>query len=392
VLPPAETGVEKDRLDLIQSRVTTFPEHFEPHPKLKRLLEKRRDMLDQNAIDWAGAEAFAFGSLVLEGFMVRLAGQDSRRGTFSQRHSVLVDYRTGEEFWPLDNIQEGQARFRSYDSLLSEFAAMGFDYGYSIANGDALVLWEAQFGDFVNGAQVIVDGFIVAGEDKWDQQSGFVLLLPHGHEGQGPDHSSARLERFLTLSADDSIQVTQPTTPAQYFHLLRRQMHRTVRKPLIVMTPKSLLRHPEARSKSAELTTGHFHETLDDPRLPQREQVESIVMCTGKIYYALDEVRQEKNLPVALVRVEQLYPFPDEQLRKMIEGYPAAKEVRWVQEEPENMGAWTFMQARLLSMLPEGVNLKHVSRHESASPASGSMKVHEFEHNEILKKAFEAVT
>ena len=392
VLPSVETGVDKDRLDFIQEKITTvFPEGFEPHPKLKKMLEKRRDMLDKDRVDWAGAEALAFGSLVLEGFMVRLAGQDSRRGTFSQRHSVLVDYQTGEEYWPLDNLEEGQARFRSYDSLLSEFAAMGFDYGYSIANGDALVLWEAQFGDFVNGAQVIIDGFIVAGEDKWDQQSGICLLLPHGFEGQGPDHSSARLERFLTLSAEDSIQVTQPTTPAQYFHLLRRQMRRTVRKPLVVLTPKSLLRLGAAQSKAAELVNGHFHETLDDVRLPQREQVESIILCTGKIYYALDEVRQQKDLPVAIVRVEQLYPFPGEQLERIIEGYPAAKDIRWVQDEPENMGAWIFMQSRLLPMIPEGIDLKHITRHESASPATGSMTIHEQEQEDVAKRALEGL-
>ncbi|MEA2499353.1 MAG: multifunctional 2-oxoglutarate metabolism enzyme, partial [Actinomycetota bacterium] len=244
VLPPVETGVERDRLESIHKVLTTIPEGFEPHPKLRKQIEKRSEMFQKDAIDWAEGEALAFGSLLMEGIRVRLSGQDSRRGTFSQRHSVLVDYRTEEEYVPLNHLGEGQAPFRSLDSILSEFAVMGFEYGYSVANGDALVCWEAQFGDFVNGAQVIVDQFVSSGEDKWRQESGLVLLLPHGYEGQGPEHSSARLERFLTLAAEDNIQIVVPTTAAQYFHMLRRQMHRSVRKPLVVMTPKSLLRHP----------------------------------------------------------------------------------------------------------------------------------------------------
>jgi 2-oxoglutarate decarboxylase len=390
LLPPIETGVERDRLARVQEVLTSFPAGFEPHPKLKRMLERRRDLLERDAIDWAHGEALAFGTLVLEGIPVRLTGQDSRRGTFSQRHSVLVDYRTGEEYMPLAHVADHQADFRVYDSLLSEFAAMAFDYGYSIANQDALVLWEAQFGDFANGAQIVIDQYIVAGEDKWGQQSGLVLLLPHGYEGQGPEHSSARIERFLTLSAEDSIQVTQPTTPAQYFHLLRRQVRRLVRKPLVVFTPKSLLRHADARSKTAELVSGHFRETLDDPFLSgsQRDEVETILMCTGKVAYALKDEREKRGASVAIVRVEQLYPFPGEQLIHIIERYPKVKTVRWVQEEPENMGAWAFMQARLQLILPGRINLEHAARFESASPGTGSVRVHQQEQEDLMEAAF----
>jgi 2-oxoglutarate dehydrogenase E1 component len=346
-------------------------------------------MLERDAIDWPAGETLAFGSLLLEGFTVRLAGQDSRRGTFSQRHAVLIDHETGDEYLPLSNLGEGQAPFRIFDSLLSEFAAMGFEYGYSVANGDALVCWEAQFGDFVNEAQVIIDQFLVAGEDKWGQESGLVLLLPHGYEGQGPEHSSARLERFLTLCAEDNIQVVQPTTPAQYFHVLRRQLHRTVRKPLVVMTPKWLLRLPDARSKTEELTQGSFQETLDDIQVEDRSSVKRILMCTGKIAYLLAGARNERKAPAAIVRVEQLYPFPKEQLTEIFERYSNATELVWVQEEPENMGAWTFVHHRLRDGLDKRLTLKVVARAESASPATGSNRVHEQETQELLDKALE---
>ncbi|MCA1707936.1 MAG: multifunctional oxoglutarate decarboxylase/oxoglutarate dehydrogenase thiamine pyrophosphate-binding subunit/dihydrolipoyllysine-residue succinyltransferase subunit, partial [Actinobacteria bacterium] len=333
VLPHVETGVERARLVHIHKVVTTIPQGFEPNPKLEKMIAKRADMLEKDAVDWAGAEALAFGSLLLEGFTVRLSGQDSRRGTFSQRHSVLIDRNTGEEYFPLSHLDEDQGRFRTHDSLLSELAVLGFEYGYSVANGDALVLWEAQFGDFINGAQVIVDQFIVAGEDKWDQTSGVVLLLPHGYEGQGPEHSSARLERFLTLAAEDSIQVVQPTTAAQYFHVLRRQMLRSVRKPLIVMTPKSLLRASVARSATSEFETGSFRETIDDAQISDASTIKRVLLCTGKIAYPLLEERDKRSAPATVVRVEQLYPFPDEQLDAIFERYPNADEVRWVQEE-----------------------------------------------------------
>ena len=387
VLPAIDTGVAEERLRHIHNALTTFPQGFEPHPKLKRMIEKRAAILDEGRIDWAHGEALAFGSLLLEGADVRLSVQDSRRGTFSQRHAVLVDYRTAEELMPLNNLGQGQGHFRCFDSLLSEFAVMGFEYGYSIGNGDALVCWEAQFGDFVNEAQVIIDQFIAAGEDKWQQQSGLVLLLPHGYEGQGPEHSSARLERFLTLSAEDNMQVAQPTTPAQYFHLLRRQMKRAVRKPLIVMTPKSLLRSPDARSSLDELTDGHFRETLDDDRLDDPERVERIVICTGKVGYTLMDEREKREAQVAVVRVEQLYPFPREQLFEIFERYPRATEVVWVQEEPENMGAWWFIYGKLKGTLPSRLTLSDVARAESGSPATGSAAVHEQEKEELIEKA-----
>ncbi|HEY7875799.1 MAG TPA: multifunctional oxoglutarate decarboxylase/oxoglutarate dehydrogenase thiamine pyrophosphate-binding subunit/dihydrolipoyllysine-residue succinyltransferase subunit [Actinomycetota bacterium] len=388
VVPAVETGVERARLDQIQQALTTIPRDLEPHPKLAKQIERKAGILDNDAIDWASAEALAFGSLLLEGITVRLSGQDSRRGTFSQRHSVLIDHRTGEEYAPLNNIGEGQAPFRCFDSLLSEWAAVGFEYGYSVTNGDALVCWEAQFGDFVNGAQIIIDGFVTAGEDKWAQESGLVLLLPHGYEGQGPDHSSARMERFLTLAAEDNIQVVQPTTAAQYFHLLRRQMHRSLRKPLIVMTPKSLLRSKPAFSKTDELTSGHFRETLDDSFVEDPDSVRWIMLCSGKIAYALMAERDKREAPVAVVRVEQLYPFPADQLAEIFDRYPNADVVRYVQEEPENMGGWAFVHARLHSFLPERLQLSHASRAESASPATGSSHVHEQEHNELIERAF----
>ncbi|MGH2749795.1 MAG: multifunctional oxoglutarate decarboxylase/oxoglutarate dehydrogenase thiamine pyrophosphate-binding subunit/dihydrolipoyllysine-residue succinyltransferase subunit [Actinomycetota bacterium] len=387
VLPAVETGAEAARLEHVHEVLTSFPQGFEPHPKLKKMIEKRASILEQDAIDWAHGEALAFGSLLMEGTDVRLSGQDSRRGTFSQRHSVLVDYRTGEEYTPLNDLSSNQARFRCFDSLLSEYAAMGFDYGYSVANGDALVCWEAQFGDFVNGGQIVVDQFISSGEDKWEQESGLVLLLPHGFEGQGPEHSSARLERFLTLCAEDNMQVAQPTTPAQYFHLLRRQMHRSVRKPLIVMTPKSLLRNPDARSKFADFTSGHFIETLDDTRISDREAIKRVVLCTGKIGLTLMNQRDERAADVAIVRVEQLYPFPKGQIYEILDRYPNAKEVLWVQDEPENMGAWWFVYGNIRADLPERFKLRRAARAESGSPATGSPTVHEQEGSELLDKA-----
>jgi 2-oxoglutarate dehydrogenase E1 component len=387
VLPHVDTGVELSRLEEIHRVVTTIPEGFEPHPKLRKQIEKRAEMLAKDAVDWAGGEALAFGSLLLEGFRVRLSGQDSRRGTFSQRHSVLVDYRTEEEYVPLKNLSKDQASFRSLDSILSEFAVMGFEYGYSVGNGDALVCWEGQFGDFVNEAQVIVDQFIVAGEDKWKQESGLVLLLPHGQEGQGPEHSSARLERFLTLAAEDNIQVAQPTTAAQYFHLLRRQMKRSVRKPLIVMTPKSLLRSPAARSATADFTTGSFQETLDDPGIKDPGSVRKVIICTGKVAFQLMEERDEREVPAAIVRLEQLYPFPLEQLQEILKRYPNATALCWAQEEPENMGGWRFVFHNLMGWLPPELPLTYAARIESGSPATGSPKIHEQEQQMVIDNA-----
>ena len=388
VLPAVETGVERSILERIAVAVTSAPEGFTIHPKLAKQLEKRRDQLTTNNVDWAMGEAMAFGSLLLEGFPIRLAGQDSRRGTFSQRHAVLINYEDASEWAPLDNLAPGkQAKFMVYDSPLSEFAAMGFEYGYSVVRKDALVLWEAQFGDFVNGAQVVIDQFLVAAEDKWNQTSGLVLLLPHGYEGQGPEHSSGRIERFLTLAAEDNIQVAQPTTAAQYFHLLRRQMHRDVRKPLVVFTPKGLLRAKPAASPADAFTQGSFREVLTETDGHRDEQVRRILMCSGKIAFDLMAARDERDAPAAVVRVEQLYPWPDEGIRAALERFPNADQVIWVQDEPDNMGPWPFAHQRLHKLLRSDYRLTHVARAESGSPATGSAKVHEQEQRQIMDEA-----
>jgi 2-oxoglutarate dehydrogenase complex dehydrogenase (E1) component-like enzyme len=385
--PAVDTTVDRATLDQLLVRLTTVPDGFNVHPKLTRWLEQRAGALERNAVDWALGEALALGSLLTEGRMVRLSGQDSRRGTFSQRHSVLVDQRTGDQYTPLANLSEGQGKFFVYDSLLSEFAAMGFEYGYSVANPEALVLWEAQFGDFVNGAQIIVDQFISAAEDKWGQRSSLVLLLPHGFEGQGPEHSSARLERFLDLAAEDNMQVAYPSTPAQYFHLLRRQALRANRKPLVVMTPKSLLRLPAARSTAEQLTTGQFGEVLGDPEQPSPEGVRRVLLCSGKVYYELAKRRRDEGLDgVAVLRVEQLYPFPAEALRAQLDAYPNAERTIWVQEEPENMGAWRYVRLKAEQTL--GVRLELASRDEGAAPAAGSPTLHAQEQQELLDRAF----
>ena len=308
-----------------------------------RLLTARIKTLDaREPLDWPFAEILAIGSLLWEDTPVRLSGQDSRRGTFSQRHAVLVDTNTEERFIPLNHLKEGQAEFCVYDSLLSEAAVLGFDYGYSLDEPHMLIMWEAQFGDFANGAQVIIDQFIASAESKWGRASGLVLLLPHGYEGQGPEHSSARLERFLQLCAEENIQVAVPSTPAQYFHLLRRQVRRGFRKPLIVMTPKSLLRHKQAVSPVDQLTMGHFEDVLDDPAAPDRAR--RVLLCSGKIYYDLASRRAEVGgRDVAIIRLEQLYPWPAALLRTVVAKYQSAREWVWVQEESQNMGAWTFV-------------------------------------------------
>ncbi|HYT29244.1 MAG TPA: multifunctional oxoglutarate decarboxylase/oxoglutarate dehydrogenase thiamine pyrophosphate-binding subunit/dihydrolipoyllysine-residue succinyltransferase subunit, partial [Actinomycetota bacterium] len=393
VRPPVETGVEREVLDRILRTVTSWPDGFTPHPKLARQLEKRRDLLERDAVDWALGEQLAFGSLLLEGTPVRLTGQDTRRGTFSQRHAVLVDHETEHRFYPLAHLSEDQATFLVFDSPLNEFAALGFEYGESIEARDALICWEAQFGDFINEAQVIVDQFIVAGEEKWGETSGLVLLLPHGFEGQGPEHSSGRLERFLELAAEDNIQVAVPSTPAQYFHLLRRQMRRDLRKPLVVMTPKRLLRLPAARSRAQDLVAGHFDEVLPDPAAPAADGVRAVILSSGKVFYELDERRQAEAGAghVALVRIEQLYPFPGRRIRELLAGYPNVERVRWVQEEPDNMGAYRFVHWRQDRFLPDGVTFDQVSRAGSGSPAAGSTALHEQEQDRLLRAAFEGL-
>ncbi|HEX9312862.1 MAG TPA: multifunctional oxoglutarate decarboxylase/oxoglutarate dehydrogenase thiamine pyrophosphate-binding subunit/dihydrolipoyllysine-residue succinyltransferase subunit [Actinomycetota bacterium] len=390
VRPPVETGVDRGVLDRILRKVTSWPDGFTPHPKLAKQLEKRRDLLEKDAVDWSLAEALAWGSLLLEGTPVRVSGQDSRRGTFSQRHAMLVDYETDRKYYPLANLGDGQAAFLIFDSPLNEFASLGFEYGESVVAKDALVCWEAQFGDFVNEAQVVMDQFVVAGEDKWGQTSGLVLLLPHGYEGQGPEHSSARIERFLQLAAEDNIQVAVPSTPAQYFHLLRRQMHRDVRKPLVVFTPKSLLRLPAARSRSEELTRGHFEEVLPDGGA-RPDDVRLAVLCQGKVFYELDRRRDEdERNDVAVLRLEQVYPFPEKRLLDELGRYPNLEEVRWVQEEPENMGSYGFVHAQLhhKDALPDGIRFTHVAREESGSPAAGSATLHEREQARLVEEAF----
>jgi 2-oxoglutarate dehydrogenase complex dehydrogenase (E1) component-like enzyme len=334
-------------------------------------------------------ETIAFGSLLMDGYPVRLAGQDSRRGTFGQRHSVLVDRNSGAEHTPLAHLREGQASFYVYDSLLSEYAAMGFEYGYSVARPEALVAWEAQFGDFANGAQEVIDEFVSAGESKWGQRSGLVLLLPHGYEGQGPDHSSARIERFLALSAEDNWTIAIPSTPANYFHLLRRHVLSHRHKPLVVFTPKSMLRLRAATSAPADFTSGRWQPVIADPSAPPAEAVRRVILCSGKIYYDLAKQREGAwSADTALLRVEQVYPLPTDEITTALEGYPNASDVVWVQEEPANQGAWQFIALNLPAELPAGRTLRAVARPAAASPATGSHHQHEEEQATLLKQAF----
>jgi len=390
-LNPVETGVARDLLDRVAAAMDRPPEGFTVHPKLARTLDTRRQLYDQGEADWSMAEALAFGSLLVEGTDIRLSGQDSRRGTFSQRHQVLVDFESGAEWLPLSELSRGGGKWWLYDSLLSEYAALGFEYGYSTVHTDALVAWEAQFGDFANGAQIIIDQFIAAGHGKWGQASGLVLLLPHGYEGQGPEHSSARVERFLTLCAGDNLQVVNPTTAAQYFHLLRRQVRRSMQRPLVVLTPKSLLRARHARSPVDELVTGRFKEVLDDPGAADASSVRRVILASGKVAYDAIAHRDEHGLPVAVVRVEQLYPWPEMLVLDTISRYEAARDIVWLQEEPENMGPWTFVHGRLHRLLRDGYTLRHVSRPESASPATGILTVHQQQLANLLAGAFDGL-
>ena len=386
-----DTGVPRDVLDRVATAMDEVPGGFTVHPKLLRTLQTRRQLYDGGQVDWSMGEALAFGSLLVEGTDIRLSGQDSRRGTFSQRHQVLVDYETGAEWQPLSGLAREGGKLWLYDSLLSEYAALGFEYGYSVVHGDALVAWEAQFGDFANGAQIVIDQFITAGHGKWGQPSGLVLLLPHGYEGQGPEHSSARIERFLTLSAGDNLQVVNATTAAQYFHLLRRQVRRPARRPLVIFTPKSLLRARHARSPIAEFETGRFREVLDDPGVADPASVRRVILCSGKVAYDAMAHRDEHGLPVAVVRVEQLYPWPEMLVLDTVSRYPSAREVVWLQEEPENMGPWNFVHGRLHRLLRDDYTLRHVSRPESASPATGSQTVHQRQQADILLRAFDGL-
>lgn len=381
---PVVTAVPFETLQKITQATTRIPPGFHAHPKSTRMLEARRlEFEELKPLDWSFAELLAFGSLLLEGNHIRLSGQDSSRGTFSQRHAILFDTETGQKYTPLQHLDAKQARFSVYDSLLSEAAVLGFEFGYSLDSPNSLIMWEAQFGDFANGAQVIIDQFIVCSSSKWQRDSGLVLLLPHGYEGQGPEHSSGRLERFLQMCAEDNFQVCNATTPAQYFHLLRRQMRRNFRKPLVVMTPKSLLRHKLCVSPVEEFTEGRFQEILDDAGAdPAR--VKRLLLCSGKIYYDLLEARNKEEKPVAIVRVEQFYPFAVEPLQRILKRYNKAREVVWVQEESLNMGGWNFMEPRLRAL---GVNPRYVGRDASASPATGSRQIHLREQKEIIETA-----
>lgn len=385
-----DTGVPQETLMAITAKATRVPPSFTIHPKLLRLQTLRQRMAEgEDLMDWGCAEMLAFGTLLMENIEVRISGQDSERGTFSHRHSVWYDYESGEPYVPLKNLDKNQADFTVLNSMLSELAVLGFEYGISTADPYQLLIWEAQFGDFVNGAQAIIDEFIVSSESKWQKMSGIVLLLPHGYEGQGPDHSSARLERFLQLCADQNIQVCYPTTPAQIFHLLRLQMKRNFRKPLIIMSPKSLLRHRLAVSSVTELTKGGFHAVIPDVCEPDPALVTRLLLCSGKIYYELQTEREEnKNDSAAVVRIEQLYPFPLKEMKKILAEYKQIKEIYWVQEEPKNMGAWTFMHPRLKRLLPKGAKLKYIGRNAAASPAHGYLSIHQAEQKEIIQAAF----
>ncbi len=388
------TGVSKELLAQITLAMTTFPKDFHVHRKLMGFFQKRRDAVDNGReVDWAFAEALAFGTLVVEGTPVRLSGQDSGRGTFSQRHCVLFDETNGREYLPLQHLTPGQAKFKVFDSLLSEAAVLGFEFGYSVADPLTLVLWEAQFGDFVNGAQVIIDQFIAGAEAKWQQPTGLMLLLPHGYEGQGPEHSSARVERFLQLCAENNMQVCNCTTAAQYFHVLRRQMRvgkdgRGIRKPLILFTPKSLLRHPRVSSSLDQLASGHFQELVNAIESLSKDRVTRILIASGKVCYDLLEACEEKRIEdTALLKLEQIYPFPKNLLRKELRKYPNASDIVWVQEEPQNMGAWFFVKERIAAELKENQALRYAGRPESASTATGALKSHLKEQAALVKSA-----
>ncbi|MFB9461895.1 multifunctional oxoglutarate decarboxylase/oxoglutarate dehydrogenase thiamine pyrophosphate-binding subunit/dihydrolipoyllysine-residue succinyltransferase subunit [Streptomyces cinereospinus] len=392
------TAVSTEIVKRIAESQVNIPDHITVHPRLLPQLQRRASMVEDGTIDWGMGETLAFGSLLLEGVPVRLAGQDSQRGTFGQRHAVIIDRSTGEEYTPLQYLSEDQARLNVYNSLLSEYAAMGFEYGYSLARPDALVLWEAQFGDFVNGAQTVVDEFISSAEQKWGQTSGVTLLLPHGYEGQGPDHSSARPERFLQLCAQNNMTVAMPTSPSNHFHLLRWQVHNPHHKPLVVFTPKSMLRLKAAASKAEEFTTGGFRPVIGDASVDPAA-VRKVVFCAGKVYYDLEAERVKRGVTdTAIIRIERLYPLPGTELQAEIKKYPNAEKYLWAQEEPANQGAWPFIALNLIDHLdlavgadvPHGERLRRISRPHSSSPAVGSAKRHQAEQEQLVREVFEA--
>ncbi len=385
----AETPVSREVLERIARGLVKVPDGFNWHRRLKKLMQARAGMvLEDRDIDWGCGEALAIGSLLLEGTPVRFSGQDTGRGTFSHRHSIYIDQKSGEPYVPLNHLDPHQNLLHMINSPLSELAALGFEYGYSAADPWTLVVWEAQFGDFVNGAQVVIDQFLASGEYKWRRMSGLVMLLPHGYEGQGPEHSSARLERFLELCAEDNLQVCNLTTPAQLFHALRRQIHRDFRKPIIIMSPKSLLRHKRAVSRVSDFTHGSFQEILDEVELANPQAVRRLLLCSGKVYYSLIEARRAQLIEdAAVIRLEQLYPFPSRALRHLVASYSNAQQVTWVQEEPENMGAWRNIRHRLEENLPANVRLSYAGRPEAASPATGMHTVHEQQEQALIDQA-----
>jgi 2-oxoglutarate dehydrogenase E1 component len=382
------TGVSREVLRLVAERFLSVPPDFRLHPKLDHLIRERYSMAKgEKSIDWGMGEYLAYATLLWEGVPVRLSGQDSGRGTFSHRHAIWIDQREEKVYFPLAHLKEGQGRFEVWNSPLSEFAVLGFEYGYSVACPQGLTIWEAQFGDFGNGAQVIIDQYIASGEQKWGQQSGLTLLLPHGYEGQGPEHSSGRLERFLSLAGHDNIQIVNPTTPAQFFHLLRRQVLRQLKKPLVVFTPKGLLRHFACVNALEEFEQGAFQEILDDPSNPS--QVQRLVLCSGRLYYDLIAERDKRKFEkIAFVRIEQLYPLHQSKLREVVEKYKGFQDCYWVQEEPKNMGAWHFIRSYLEEILIPEIPLHYIGRPTSASPATGSHSRHHDEHLNILNQVF----
>jgi 2-oxoglutarate dehydrogenase E1 component len=382
--PPIVTAVRAERLVALNEQLLSWPSTFKLHPTIQRTLPRRRDAINTGAIDWGHAEALAFASLLAEGVSIRISGQDAERGTFSHRHAILHDVNTGETYTPLANLPQATGAFEIYNSPLAETAVLGFEYGFSVAAPDELVLWEAQYGDFANVAQPIFDQFISAARAKWHQESGLVLLLPHGYEGQGPEHSSARLERFLQLSAEDNMVVASPSTPSQYFHILRRQAGRRPQKPLVLMQPKSLLRLPAATSKLEALANDQFKPVIDDPIASQnRDAVQRLVFCTGKIYYEL-VAAGEHPANVALIRVEELAPWPRE-IGDLVDQYPNVDEVVWAQEEPKNMGAWTYIQPRLRASIGTLTTLRYIGRPERSSPAEGYKSSHDVEQARIIR-------
>ena len=420
VLPHLPTAVEEDTLKKIGDVISDAPKGFEIHRNLKRILNTRKKAVETGeGIDWSTGEALAFGSLVLEGYHVRVSGQDVERGTFSQRHAVLHDQSSEQTYTPLNHLSEDQAAFVISNSSLSEYGVMGFEYGYSLTSPDALVMWEAQFGDFANTAQVVIDQFIAAAESKWKQRSGLVLSLPHGYDGQGPEHSSGRIERYLQLCNEDpryfpapeklerqhqdaNMQVAYPTTPANLFHLLRRQMHRQFRKPLALFFSKSLLRHPLARSQLSDFTgDSHFQWIIDDVELGKsisaKEDIKRLIICTGQVYTALHKKRASlEDKSTAIVKVEQLHPFPFAQLRDTLNSYPGLEDIAWCQEEPLNMGSWSYVAPRFATTLKEtdkykDLTLRYCGRDPSASVAAGSKGMHTGEEEKFLEAAFEAV-